>query len=131
MVLGSSIIGKLESDATIPLDTAIHAYRGPTTKEKIKVVEKYECKKLKTLILQDGTNTVSKFHKSCDEILDDMFSLIEACKNKFQPDVFVVMEVIPFKETDYNRSKNKLIDELMRHLKKDWHLLVKILFCSR
>ena len=75
-------------------------------------MEKYECKELKTLILQDGTNTVSKFHKSCDEILDEMFSLIEACKNKFQPDVFVVMDVIPFKETDYNRSKNKLIDEV-------------------
>ena len=118
LVLGSSIIGKLESDATIPLDTAIHAYRGSTTKEKIKFLEKYECKKLKTLILQDGTNTVSKFHKSCDEILDDMFSLIEACKNEFQPDVFVVMEVIPFKETDYNRSKNKLIDEVNAALKE-------------
>ena len=79
LVLGSSIIGKRESDATIPLVTAIHAYRGSTTKEKIKVVEKYECKKLKTLILQDGTITVSKLQKSCNEILDDMFSLIEAC----------------------------------------------------
>ena len=51
-------------------------------------------------------------------ILDDMFSLIEACKNKFQPDVFVVMEVIPFKETDHNRSKNKLIDEVNAALKE-------------
>ena len=81
-------------------------------------MEKYECKKLKTLILQDGTNTVSKLQKNCIEILDDMFSLIEACKNKFQPDVFVVMEVIPFKETDYNRSKNKLIDEVNAALKE-------------
>ena len=46
-VLGSSTIGKLESDATIPLDIAIYAYRGSTTKEKIKVVEKCECKNLK------------------------------------------------------------------------------------
>ena len=36
-----------------------------------------------------------------------MFSVIEACRNKFQLDTFVVMEVIPFKKTDYNRSKNK------------------------
>ena len=47
-----------------------------------------------------------------------MFSLIDAYKNKFQPDVFVVMEVIPFKETDYNRSKNKLIDEANAALKR-------------
>ena len=52
LVLGSSIIGKLESDATIPLDTAIHAYRGSTIKEKIKVVKKYACKTLKPLILK-------------------------------------------------------------------------------
>ena len=39
-------------------------------------------------------------------------------KKKFQPDVFVVMEVIPIKETDYNRSKNKLIDEVDAALKE-------------
>ena len=74
--------------------------------------------RLKELKLQDGTNTVSKLQKSSNEILDDMFSLIDACKNKFQPDVFVLMEVIPFKETDYNRSKNKLIDEANAVLKR-------------
>ena len=47
-----------------------------------------------------------------------MFSLIEACKNKFQLDAFVIMKVIPFKETDYNRSKNKLIDEVNAALKE-------------
>ena len=88
-VLGSSIIGKLRRDATIPLDTAIHAYSGSTTKEKIKVLDKYDCKKLKTLFLQDGTNTGSKLQKSSDEILDDMFCLNNACINKFQPDVFL------------------------------------------
>ena len=110
MVLGS--IGKLESDATIPLDTTIHAYHGSTNKEKTIFVEKYECKKLKTLILHDRTNTVSILQKSSNKILDKMFSLIDACKNRFQLDVFVFMEVIPFKETDHKRSKNKLTDEV-------------------
>ena len=32
--------------------------------------------------------------------------------------MFVVMEVIPFKETDYNRSKSKLIDEVNAALKE-------------
>ena len=46
LIPGSSIIGKLESDATISLDTAIHAYRGLTAKDKTRDVEKYKCKKL-------------------------------------------------------------------------------------
>ena len=43
-VLGSSIIAKLYDDAIIQLDVAIHAYRGSSTLEKLKVVDKYESK---------------------------------------------------------------------------------------
>ena len=43
-VLGSSIIAKLYDDASIPLDVAIHAYRGSSTLEKQKVVDKYDSK---------------------------------------------------------------------------------------
>ena len=32
--------------------------------------------------------------------------------------MFVVMEVIPIKETDYNRSENKLIDEVDAAIKE-------------
>ena len=59
LIPGSSIIGELESDATISLDTAIHAYRGLTAKEKIKDVEKYKCKKL---------NLFSRRNRRCLEI---------------------------------------------------------------
>ena len=45
-------------------------------------------------------------------------ALLMPVNNKFQPDVFVVMEVIPFKETDYNRSKNNLIDDVDAALKE-------------
>ena len=68
IVLGSSIVAKLEIDATIPSNCSIHAYRGSTTKEKIKGLEKYNQKKIKTLILQDGTNKIFKNDKSADEI---------------------------------------------------------------
>ena len=40
LVIGSSIIGKLEIDKAIPIDCAFHAYRGSTTNEKIKVLNK-------------------------------------------------------------------------------------------
>ena len=45
-ILGSNIIAKLYDDASIPLDVAIHAYRGSSTLEKLKVVDKYESRKL-------------------------------------------------------------------------------------
>ena len=38
LILGSSIIAKLQIDHTIPSDIAIHPYRGSTTKEKIAIV---------------------------------------------------------------------------------------------
>ena len=108
MFLGSSITGRIESDATLPLDIATNAYSGSTNKEKKNGKKGMQ----KTLILQGGTNTVSKLQKSSHELLDDMFSHTDGCENKFQPGVFVFMEVISFKETDYNRSKNNLIDEV-------------------
>ena len=35
-----------------------------------------------------------------EKFIENVLVTIEACKNKFQPGVFVVVEVIPFKETD-------------------------------
>ena len=45
--LGSSNIAKLQEDETIPIEIAVHGYRGSTTKEKIKIVEQCESKKTK------------------------------------------------------------------------------------
>ena len=40
IILGSSIIGKLETDKTIPTDIIVHAYRGSTI-EKLEMLKKY------------------------------------------------------------------------------------------
>ena len=45
LVIGSSIIGKLEQDTTIPADIGMHAYRGSTTNKKLRVLKDYEAKK--------------------------------------------------------------------------------------
>ena len=45
LVLGSSTIAKLENDKSIPADCTIHAYRGSTTNEKLKILNSYEDKK--------------------------------------------------------------------------------------
>ena len=110
-VFGSSLIAKLEDDATIPLDVAIHAYRGSTTQEKIRVLDNYESKKLKTLILQDGTNSISKSARTAQQLFLDYVELIEKCKEKFNPDVFVLCKVPPFQEIPRNQDKNDKIPD--------------------
>ena len=70
LVLGSSIVRKLEEDALIPNDIGIHAYSGSTAKEKIQTVNKYPEHKLKTLVIQDGTNNILKHKKSAASMLN-------------------------------------------------------------
>ena len=60
LVIGSSVIGKVEIDKPIPIECGIQAYRGSTTNEKIKVCNKYDPKIIRTLVIQGGTNNVLK-----------------------------------------------------------------------
>ena len=59
-LIGSSIIKHLERDRTFPLDCSIHAYPGSTTEEKLQLLQGYDQKIMKTVILQDGTNAILK-----------------------------------------------------------------------
>ena len=59
-LIGSSIIKHLARDRTFPRDCSIHAYPGSTTKEKLQLLQGYDQKKMKTVILQDGTNAILK-----------------------------------------------------------------------
>ena len=60
LVLGSNIIANLREDKSIPQDVAIHGYRGSTTDEKLAILEKFPDRKLKTVVLQDETNSILK-----------------------------------------------------------------------
>ena len=44
---GSSIVAKLEEDKSLPNDCSVHAYRGSTTKEKLKILDDYPNKSSK------------------------------------------------------------------------------------
>ena len=46
LILGSSIVAKLQTDNSIPSDIAIQPYRGSKTKGKIAFVEKYSERKM-------------------------------------------------------------------------------------
>ena len=45
LILGSSIIARVETE-TFTNDTIVHAYRGSSTEEKIKVPDQYSDKKI-------------------------------------------------------------------------------------
>ena len=113
LVIGSSIIGKLEIDKSIPIDCAIHAYCGSTTNEKIKVFNRYDPKKIRTLVIQDGTNIVLKQNsKFANENFLQHKKLIDLCIEKFNPDVCVACEIPPLKNVEQYRDKNEKIDEI-------------------
>ena len=67
LILGSSIISRVKTE-TFPNDTIVHAYRGSSTVEKIKVLDQYSKKKLKCVIIQDGTKSIlKKIYSTIDE----------------------------------------------------------------
>ena len=60
LVIGSSVIGKVEIDKPIQIECGIQADRGSTTNKNIKVCNKYDPKIIRTLVIQGGTNNVLK-----------------------------------------------------------------------
>ena len=128
LVLGSSIIGKLENDKTIPIDCAIHAYRGSSTNENFKVLEECEPNHLKTLIIQDGTNNVLKhYNENAQDNFAEQASLFAKCIEKFSADVVVIYEVPPLKQNAANTAKNAKIDAFNKLIDDNYADKYKIL----
>ena len=78
---------------------------------KNRVLKDYEAKKLKTLVLQDGTNNVLKHtSKSAEVNFEELKQLVNLCIEKFTPETFVLCEIPPLKDLEHNTQKNKIID---------------------
>ena len=58
IVIGSSLMKNLMNDRSIPGDASVHASRGSTTLETLALMERYPDLKMKTVLLQDGTNSI-------------------------------------------------------------------------
>ena len=85
-LIGSSIIKHLARDRTFPQDCSIHAYPGSTTKEKLQLLQGYDQKKMKTVILQDGTNAILKQKSDqLETLFSDYEDLVSAIQEKFSP----------------------------------------------
>ena len=119
-LIGSSIIKHLARDRTFPQDCSIHAYPGSTTKEKLQLLQGYDQKKMKTVILQDGTNAILK-QKS--DLLETLFSdykdLVSAIKEKFSPKTLILMEAPPLKKLPENEQTENKIYEFNEKLREN------------
>ena len=111
-LFGSSIIKHLAGDRTFPQDCSIHAYPGSTTKEKTAIITGLLSKKMKTVILKDGTNAILKQKSDhLETLFSDYKDLVSTIKEKFSPETLVSMEVPPLKKLPKNEQTNNRIYE--------------------
>ena len=72
---------------------------------------------MKTVILQDGTNSLVKFERKPRDVLEQYKQLVKLCREKFNPDKFYLMTVIPLQNTSANMAKNRMYDEFNDFIK--------------
>ena len=66
---------------------------------------------MKTVTLQYGTNSFLKFERKPNDVFEQYKQLVKLCREKFNPDRFYLMTVIPMKNTSANMAKNRMYDE--------------------
>ena len=119
LVIGSSLVKRIVDDNSIPTDIGIHAYPGSTTEEKHSVLTKYPEKQLKTVAIQDGTNSILKNEKeSIDALFEGYHTLVREVHSKFSPDKILLCEVPPIRASRANEAANQRIqqyNEKMKH----------------
>ena len=85
LIIGSSIISRINQN-DLPRDVAIHAYPGSTTDEKAGKLDSYESKQLRTITLQDGTNSLLKQRSiNVKNHFEKQKLLVEKLSSKFGP----------------------------------------------
>ena len=101
----------LVGDSTIPEDICVHDYRGSTTCEKIEVVRQLPKTVIKTVLIQDGTNSILKEKQiNIDELFEKYTDLVDLTRNTLSPENIVLMQVPPIR----NLPKNEHINERIK-----------------
>ena len=89
---------------TIP-EECVNIFLG-STEEKIKVLDQYSEKKLKCMIIQDGTNSIlKKIYSTFDEFSAKYEEFIALITAKFSPDSVVICEIPPTLNNDDANDK--------------------------
>ena len=92
LVIGSSLVHNLVGDSTIPEDICVHDYRGSTTCEKIEVVKQLPKAVIKTVLIQEGMNSILKEkHKNIDELFEKYTNLFDVTRNTLSSENIVLM----------------------------------------
>ena len=87
------MVKRIVDDHSRPNDISIHAYSGSTTEAKCRVLKKYLGKHLKTVAIQDDTNSILKNGKeSIDVLFEGYRTLVREVHLKFNPDRILLCE---------------------------------------
>ena len=113
LIVGSSITSRIKTE-TLPNDTIVHSYRGSTTEEKIRVLNRYLEQKFKCVILQDGTNCILE---QKIETINKFLELIEVSTAQYSPDMVVICKIPPILN---NHDAKVDIDELINAINENF-----------
>ena len=73
----------------------------------MEVLKQYPETKLKTFLLQDGTNAIVKdCGNDVEEVFNNYINLVEAVDEKFKPDQLVLMQTPPLRNNIKNHTAN-------------------------
>ena len=98
---------------------AIHAYPGSTTDEKAGILDSYANKQLRTIILQDGTNSLLKQRRiNVKNHFEKQALLVEKLSSKFKPQKIFICEIPPVKTDDTVHERIRNFNNL---LTKEYH----------
>ena len=111
LVKGSRIISRIKAKI-LPNDSFVYSYRGSTTEEKIKFLNRHPEQKSKCVILQDATNSVLK-QKIPNPInfIGKFLDFIEVIITNFSLDMVVICEIPPVLDKHDTRGFNNAIND--------------------
>ena len=108
----------LANDNLIPTDTIAHTYRESTTRENFLFLVSYTERKMKTVVIQVGTNSIAKRSEKCmNHIFADYRQLFEKVQPKLMLEVLVLTEVVSFEKLLQKEFHNEGIRQLNQKLK--------------
>ena len=114
-IFGSSIISRINQKDLLR-DVAIHAYSGSTTDEKAGILDLYENKQLRTITLQDGTNSLPKQRSiNVKTHFEKQKQIVEKFSSKIRPQKIFIYKNPPVKNDDTVNERIRNFNNLLNN----------------
>ena len=115
LIIESSITSRINQNDLLS-DVAIHAYPGSTTDEKAGILDSNENKQLRTITLQDGTNSMLKQRSiNVKNHFEKQKLLVEKLSSKFRPQKIFICEISPVKSDDTVNERIRNFNDLLNN----------------